>query len=618
MTGRTPLACLLILAAFMAALIFSPVASAGTGCVIITGPSTDPCASMSIDKYGPYVVTSGDTAEFTYYVYNTGSEPISDVVVTDDHCSPVTGPTNTSDTILMPYGSPDYPYFTFTCSYAITGAPGSFVDNIATVHGIANESDVSATSNTHRTYISALQVTKDVDLTTADPYDELHYTITVKNVDTDSEGPSYYGFVDDQGCEDLTATDPQATGFGFQLAPGESITYTCHHNFNPGSGEGQDPDPYVNEACAYAYLYRQEAVTPQEFKYDIKTCDDASTSVAKHVVSGQKFEDMNADGVRQLGEPALPGMVVYADLNDNSKRDEGEPSSTSDGQGDWSLPIELGTTVIREDTVSPFTCSFPSGCAYTIDLPKNSPPPPPQVASRRVAGRVDDPTGKDFGDWRPATVTGTVVGDTNGNGVRDAGENGLAGVAVFADLNGNGALDAGEPTVNSAGDGTYAIGGLKPGGYVIRHVIPAGRTCSAPSGGCSYSLTLVSNQTDPNRDFLDVPPAQAVLAARVIPGVARMAARSGCVSGSAYNARIRGRKIQRVVFSVDGKTMRTLVRPKDNKTYRFRVNVSKLSFGGHTVAARVTFRSTSGTKSKTIRLSFRRCALQVRTPKFTG
>src|SRR5438552_19075201 len=101
MTERIPLARLLIVAAVMAALIVTPVASAGITCVTTTSTTQNPCASMSIQKSGPYVINSGDTAEFTYYVYNTGSEAISDVTVTDDHCSPVTGPTNTSDTVLM-------------------------------------------------------------------------------------------------------------------------------------------------------------------------------------------------------------------------------------------------------------------------------------------------------------------------------------------------------------------------------------------------------------------------------------------------------------------------------------------------------------------------------------
>ncbi|MBY0459589.1 MAG: hypothetical protein K2V38_19905, partial [Gemmataceae bacterium] len=43
-------------------------------------------------------------------------------------------------------------------------------------------------------------------------------------------------------------------------------------------------------------------------------------------------------------------------------------------------------------------------------------------------------------------VSGVVFADANGNGVRDAGENGVNGVRVYADLNNNGVRDANEPS----------------------------------------------------------------------------------------------------------------------------------------------------------------------------
>ena len=76
--------------------------------------------------------------------------------------------------------------------------------------------------------------------------------------------------------------------------------------------------------------------------------------------------------------------------------------------------------------------------SYTVDPPKNEAPAPPDVSSRTTTARADDPAGKDFGNWRPGSVTKTVIGDDNGDGARDPGEGGLAGIALFADLDGNG------------------------------------------------------------------------------------------------------------------------------------------------------------------------------------
>ena len=58
--------------------------------------------------------------------------------------------------------------------------------------------------------------------------------------------------------------------------------------------------------------------------------------------------------------------------------------------------------------------------------------------------------------------------------------------------------------------------------------------------------------------------------------------------------------------------------PKDGKAYRYRVDIRKLRIGRHQLAVKVVFRSNSRTKSKTLRLSFQRCAAQLRAPTFTG
>ncbi|PYX69807.1 MAG: hypothetical protein DMG78_20980, partial [Acidobacteria bacterium] len=91
-----------------------------------------------------------------------------------------------------------------------------------------------------------------------------------------------------------------------------------------------------------------------------------------------------------------------------------------------------------------------------------------------VAGQ-DGPSGP--GDWRGrkaeqtfdlnvgvSAVTGSKWQDTNGNGIRDAGEPGLEGVTIFLDLNGNGTLDGAATAtpnspwavVNSLASGSYA------------------------------------------------------------------------------------------------------------------------------------------------------------------
>jgi hypothetical protein len=609
MTTRMRVGHIAILTALAVAALMSIGAVSASAITCTDGLSA--CApSIDVTKGGPTYVAQGATATYTYSVRNTGGQNLTAVTLSDDRCTPLTNTTDPPDNDgVLEVGAT----WTYSCTYAPLGAIGDSVTNTATATAVYNpvqgpQVPVSSTDY-HTTTIIGLQIAKTVDKPTADPYDTLNYTITITNA-----GPAWAYlegrvFEDDYGCYGLQSNDPNSEGTYWSLAPGQSVTYTCSHLYDPQ----YDGNSYTNTACARADVYEQVARTPssQSYYYQVEKCASATTTRAQHVVTGQVFEDMNADGARQDGEPALPGIVVYADLNGNGVRNEGEPSSTSDGQGHYSLEVALGKSTIREDVPGGFTCSFPAGCAYTVDLPANL---PPERHTRPLHARAVDPSGLDFGDWRPASVSGTVVEDLNANGSRDAGELGKAGVLVFADLNANDILDLGEPATSTASDGSYAIGGLKPGGYVIRHVLGAGVRCTAPAG-CNHNLSLTSNAAATGKDFLDVSPAaQVVLGARISPGKARLSARSGCVSG-AFSAQVRGTKIARVVFQLDGRRIATVHSPK---RLAVRINLNSVTVGTHRLVALVTFTAASHTSSKTLRSSFQRCAAQLRAPLFTG
>jgi len=281
MAGRTPFACLAIPAVLVAAALFTATASAGITCT----SSVQSCYPLSVTKSGPAYVNAGDPVTYTFTVYNnTGFDTFSDVSVSDDQCSPISGPTgdDNSDGKLG-----DTETWTYTCTYTPSGDPGDRVTNTVTASGTGEEYGLVTDTDSHTTTLTGLHVTKTVDLDTADPYDELHYTITVSN-----DGPDYYTYafdLQDYGCDDLQSDDE--IGYPTYLGPGETLTFTCRHDFNPRSGEGQDPDPYVNEACAFAWVLdnRLARVSTEEAQFDLVVCDDASTALAKHKVTGTVF-----------------------------------------------------------------------------------------------------------------------------------------------------------------------------------------------------------------------------------------------------------------------------------------------------------------------------------------
>ncbi|MCS7033605.1 MAG: S8 family serine peptidase [Phycisphaerae bacterium] len=79
------------------------------------------------------------------------------------------------------------------------------------------------------------------------------------------------------------------------------------------------------------------------------------------------------------------------------------------------------------------------------------------------------------------TVSGTLYGDYDGDGVRDPGEPGLAGWTVFVDLNNNGSPNTGEPQVITGSGGLYSFD-LAPGNYRIRAVLQPGFVQTSPAG----------------------------------------------------------------------------------------------------------------------------------------
>jgi hypothetical protein len=88
-------------------------------------------------------------------------------------------------------------------------------------------------------------------------------------------------------------------------------------------------------------------------------------------------------------------------------------------------------------------------------------------------------------------IAGAVFTDVNGNGLRDAGDAGLAGWRVYLDADRDGRLDAGERNTLSDSAGRYAFAGLPAGTHYVRYMVQGGWVRVAPSGGW-HAATLTN------------------------------------------------------------------------------------------------------------------------------
>lgn len=62
-------------------------------------------------------------------------------------------------------------------------------------------------------------------------------------------------------------------------------------------------------------------------------------------IRGTKWNDLNANGVRDEGEPGLLGWTMYVDENRNEQWDDGEPYAITDDNGDYVLSVAEGLVV---------------------------------------------------------------------------------------------------------------------------------------------------------------------------------------------------------------------------------------------------------------------------------
>lgn len=206
-------------------------------------------------------------------------------------------------------------------------------------------------------------------------------------------------------------------------------------------------------------------------------------------LSGTVWNDPNADGAIGVGELGLGGWQVYIDQNGNAAWDAGEPQTTTDADGRYSITnVNYGFETLRSVLPANWEATNGVGGGMTIHLLNG-----------------EDRTGVNLGAReRIGTIQGTVWNDANGDRLRGADEAGHDGVAVFLDLNHDGVQDAGEPATVADAAGAYQFTRVPTGSYWVTEVMPAGWITSI--GKPSSLLTSVATNGVQTVDFYNLIP----------------------------------------------------------------------------------------------------------------
>lgn len=191
-----------------------------------------------------------------------------------------------------------------------------------------------------------------------------------------------------------------------------------------------------------------------------------STGTIGGTVTGTVYSDVNRNSRQDVGELGIAGWQVFIDSNNNAVLDVGEPRTTTDASGRYTLRSASGTQVVR--------VVRPAGW-----LASNS-----AEESKSVAVTLGGTITANFGSFAPSgSSTGFKWLDINGDGIRDASEPGIAGVYIYLDLDGDGRPDVGEPAAITKADGSYVLNPPIAGTYTIREVVDPGYVQTFPLGG---------------------------------------------------------------------------------------------------------------------------------------
>ena len=270
------------------------------------------------DANGSGIVDVGDTLVYEFLVYNTGNVNLTDLVLTDTNAVIGTLPIGP---ITLAAGANDFTTFTATHLVTVANATAGQVVNTATIRAdvttggfVEDVSDSSKVNGSAPTitpvFITIPVLTKVADKAEVKRGEIVTYTITASNlVPTPFElvdvMPPGFAYVAGSATINGVAINPVINARNLDFAPTMPVAGKLILKLKLMASTTLSTGKFINNAQLIASFNGELMATAQATVTIIEeTVFDCSDII------GRVFDDKNANGYMDDGEPGLPGVRV--------------------------------------------------------------------------------------------------------------------------------------------------------------------------------------------------------------------------------------------------------------------------------------------------------------------